>query len=557
VPESREPAPRALRRPLLGLAVVALVLALAGLANHELWTPDEPRDAGVGREMWETGSRAVPRLSGQPFLEKPPLYWWAEGAVFQAAGRTSAGLARLPSALFGFATLLLTYALGRRFFSRAACLCGGLALLTTYGFLRPVHWVIVDPALVFGTTGALACLVHAEARRGLPRAALLAGFYGFLAAAFFAKGVVGLGLPALAALGWALWTGRRRALLGWHVLAGVPAVAGLAALWLWRVWAGAGEAGLRAFLVDNQLGRFLPSVAIARYAGGHQRPWLYYLLQLPLELLPWTPLVPLAAVAAGRRGARLSERERDGIRLVVCATLPAFILLSLAGTKRGLYLLPLLPPVALLLGWWMAAAPPAPPLEERLARLGRAFALTAAAALSVAAAAIDRSAWPAAAIGAATFALAFWVSGRRPPPSPAVGWLRVLALVSLGWWLGLVAALPPLDAMRSLRPALEEVNRQVPADAPLDLFAPSETTRGLVAFYTGRIPRIVRKRAALRELAEASSPSFVLIEGRRGRGAFRELRDDGVAFRLLASGTSSSGRELYLVALGGDEARAR
>jgi 4-amino-4-deoxy-L-arabinose transferase-like glycosyltransferase len=323
------------------------------------------------------------------------------------------------------------------------------------------------------------------------------------------------------------------------------------------VWAGAGEAGLRAFLVDNQLGRFLPSVAIARYAGGHQRPWLYYLLQLPLELLPWTPLVPLAAVAAGRRGARLSERERDGIRLVVCATLPAFVLLSLAGTKRGLYLLPLLPPVALLLGWWMAAAPPAPPLEERLARLGRAFALTAAAALSVAAAAIDRSAWPAAAIGAATFALAFWVSGRRPPPSPAVGWLRVLALVSLGWWLGLVAALPRLDALRSLRPALEEVNRQVPADAPLDLFAPSETTRGLVAFYTGRIPRIVRKRAALRELAEASSPSFVLIEGRRGRGAFRELRDDGIAFRLLASGTSSSGRELYLVALGGDEARAR
>src|SRR5262245_4287269 len=106
---------RRLRSPALMLGLALSVSAL-GIGNHALWTPDEPRDAAIGLEMWRTGSWWVPRLGGIPFLEKPPLYWWAQSGAFELLGPSTAA-ARLPSAVFGFASVLLSYALSRRFFS--------------------------------------------------------------------------------------------------------------------------------------------------------------------------------------------------------------------------------------------------------------------------------------------------------------------------------------------------------------------------------------------------------------------------------------------------------
>ena len=109
--------------PFITLCFIGAFVSFVGISN-ELWTPDEPRDAAIGRAMWESGDWIVPRLNGEPFLEKPPLYWWAQSALFALLGRATPTLARLPSALFGFAALLLTYALGRSFFSARTCLVG-------------------------------------------------------------------------------------------------------------------------------------------------------------------------------------------------------------------------------------------------------------------------------------------------------------------------------------------------------------------------------------------------------------------------------------------------
>ena len=62
------------------LCLIGGFVSFIGISN-ELWTPDEPRDAAIGRAMWESGDWIVPRLNGEPFLEKPPLYWWAQSAA--------------------------------------------------------------------------------------------------------------------------------------------------------------------------------------------------------------------------------------------------------------------------------------------------------------------------------------------------------------------------------------------------------------------------------------------------------------------------------------------
>src|SRR6185369_6115930 len=75
--------------------------------------PDEPTGAAIGRAMLDSGDVIVPRLNGQPFLEKPPLYWWVQVPVLRRFG-FSAAAARFPSALFSALTLLVAYGLGRR-----------------------------------------------------------------------------------------------------------------------------------------------------------------------------------------------------------------------------------------------------------------------------------------------------------------------------------------------------------------------------------------------------------------------------------------------------------
>ena len=60
--------------------------------------PDEPRYARVAVEMQRAGEWVTPTLQGQPWLEKPPLYYWLAGAAFRALGETETA-ARLPSVL--------------------------------------------------------------------------------------------------------------------------------------------------------------------------------------------------------------------------------------------------------------------------------------------------------------------------------------------------------------------------------------------------------------------------------------------------------------------------
>jgi hypothetical protein len=62
-------------RALYGLAVAAVVIGAAlSLPARDLWEPDEARIAQVAREVVDSGDWLVPRLLGEPYTQKPPLY---------------------------------------------------------------------------------------------------------------------------------------------------------------------------------------------------------------------------------------------------------------------------------------------------------------------------------------------------------------------------------------------------------------------------------------------------------------------------------------------------
>lgn len=81
--------------------------------SFPLFEPDEGRYAQIPREMLTAREWIVPTLQGEPYLDKPPLFYWFVMMSYAVFGYSD-GAARLIPALAMHATVLLTYWLGRR-----------------------------------------------------------------------------------------------------------------------------------------------------------------------------------------------------------------------------------------------------------------------------------------------------------------------------------------------------------------------------------------------------------------------------------------------------------
>jgi 4-amino-4-deoxy-L-arabinose transferase-like glycosyltransferase len=102
------------RADVLLLAGFCAFLFFYGLNQFGLIGADEPRYAQVAREMLEHRDWFTPTLGGQPWLEKPPLYYWQAMLAYSVFG-VSDWAARLPSAIDATVLVLALYFFLRRF----------------------------------------------------------------------------------------------------------------------------------------------------------------------------------------------------------------------------------------------------------------------------------------------------------------------------------------------------------------------------------------------------------------------------------------------------------
>ena len=368
------------------LIALSAALYLTGAGSIPFYTRGEPREGLVVQEMLRTGAWLVPmRPDGEP-ARKPPLYYWSAAVTLHALPEQPELALRLPSALLATAAVLATWATARAAYGAAAGLPAALVLATAFEWTRAATSARVDMALASALTIVLASWTFTLARgsRWAVGAAAVGALLGTLA-----KGPVALVLPGLAAATLTLTdrgAGRRL-----RPLAVLGLAAGLAALWYWAAFRREGGALLDVVARENWL-RFLePESAETGHAHGPG-----YLVPLGLVgLLPWTPILPLLFLP-------LRERPRPAVAKLAaawCATTVVFF--TLAAAKRSVYLLPIYPAVALLIGAGVAA----PPENQRITRATRLTArLYAPAALVLA-------------LGAAALALGF-------DPAPRLGrWL--------------------------------------------------------------------------------------------------------------------------------------
>ena len=100
---------------LILLLVLCLVVYFVGLTNHGLTNWQESQRALVVQEMHARGDWLVPTINNQPYLAKPPLFYWVQLSLNKLLGGTPGEFElRFAAALGGTLGVLCMYIVARR-----------------------------------------------------------------------------------------------------------------------------------------------------------------------------------------------------------------------------------------------------------------------------------------------------------------------------------------------------------------------------------------------------------------------------------------------------------
>jgi 4-amino-4-deoxy-L-arabinose transferase-like glycosyltransferase len=301
------------------LAVFGTVFALFwDLGAYPLLQPDEGRNAEIAREMLESGSWLIPTYNGLPYLDKPAFFFRTVASSLAILGENEAA-ARLPSALFGLATIGLIYAFCRRHYDQTVAATAALILATSPLFFAFARVVIFDMTLCFFVSASILACYNASQESGARRKA----YYGFgVAMAAFAtlvKGPVGFIVPTVVVSIFHVWNGERRwwrdAFSPWNILIFLSIVA---------PWFAAVSLRHPDFpyygLVKESFQRFTTN-EFRRTA-----PFYYYAVVIAVCFFPWSLMLPGAILQSWP--SRKSWLPVDRLFVTWAATVVAFFSLS-------------------------------------------------------------------------------------------------------------------------------------------------------------------------------------------------------------------------------------
>src|SRR5262245_1792802 len=382
------------RRSVLTLLFLSLLTFFLGLGRQAITDSDEAFYAEAAREMVEGNDWLTPHFNYEERWQKPILYYWFTAAAF-AGTETTELMARSGSALSGIGLVLLTWSAARRLLAdQAGAWLAGAIVATCYGYFAMARAALPDlPLALFLTATIWAALRATDPAERLQTSwAAIAGLAGGLG--FLTKGPLAVIIPAIVLI--PIWWRERRRVVIRPADAAIAfvlfAISGLP--WYVVMWAVHGTPYLQSFFVADNLERF----ATTRY--NDVRAVWYYVPILVGGLLPWTIF---ALVMPWRIVRDLIQRRRrltDVEWRLLIWTIAPLVLFTASIGKQPRYILPVLPPIAMMVGAGIAnriaaaSRDRAARLELTIATLGTAAMFGATAALFYRARILFVSAYP-------------------------------------------------------------------------------------------------------------------------------------------------------------------
>jgi 4-amino-4-deoxy-L-arabinose transferase-like glycosyltransferase len=312
---------------------------------------DEPRYAQVAREMLARNDFVTPILYGQPWLEKPALYYWRAMFAFREFGIHDWS-ARLPSASFAFTLIVLIYLHMRRFRPGgqldAAIITASCAGIIAFARGASTDMQLAAPFCI----GMLGWYAWYETDSKF----WLFDLYFFVGAATLAKGPIAPFMAAAIILSFAAlrreWSLLRRSI--W--IPGIILYLAMVLPWFIAVQR-RNPIFLRVFFLEHNLQRFATDLY------KHEQGAWYYLPVMLLGLTPWAVIAVAALVDAVRESFAEWRARRVKIRYIGFSragdAFPEFLLLwalfpivffSFSKSKLPGYVLPSIPPLTILAG---------------------------------------------------------------------------------------------------------------------------------------------------------------------------------------------------------------
>lgn len=380
-------------RVVVASAAFAALLFLPYLGAVGLWDPWETHYGEVAREMVHRRDYVYPFWENAWFFSKPPLTMWMQALGMNVVGalRPDGALSRytewgmrVPFAVMSITAVALLSLAVARVVNRRAGLATGFVLATMPLYFLLTRQTVTDTPFVTTFVCAMACALIGQLDDTTKhRSAWWYGFYFFAGMSTLAKGLLGVGLPAVilvlyavfavipwdgksldAHLRWLLERGFRQEVregkrpmpVLWgqmykmHLGTGILVFFAVALPWyltltLFKGVDDESKVFWYRFFVHDHLNRLTAGVHTTTPGG----TFIYFIEQGGFGIFPWVALVPGALALVSRLRLRSQDKAQHLALIATLWVAFTFWLLASSATKFHHYVFPVLPGLAILI----------------------------------------------------------------------------------------------------------------------------------------------------------------------------------------------------------------
>ena len=343
---------------ILLLFILSLILYISNTQNIEFEGKDEYRYAEVAKEVsWGTNF-FVMHYNGEPYSDKPPLFFWIVKLFYIIGGGISPLNFRIYCILCGIAGIIITYFIALKLYNdKNIALFSGLFLMIASRYFWGTRWARLDIPFCFFIYLAMFSFVlwyfdykcnatfmsHENHEINLVlhqknKNIYIYLFWIFLALGTLTKGPLGIIIPIGSVLLFLILKKDLKSFLHTKLFAGIIIIIVLVGIWLIPAIIMGGKNYSNDLIFQQNITRLVNP-------WRHEKPIYYFFGKLIIDFLPGVIFLPSALII----GLQKKNFKKDRSFLFNFSWFAfTLIFFSFSPSKRGQYVLPMYPAMAML-----------------------------------------------------------------------------------------------------------------------------------------------------------------------------------------------------------------